>query len=78
MEEGEKYAGDEVILGGVGGREGVEGWEEWVSCWVNEAISVRGALGRRMVPSCEGDWESRERGKDWTSGELKEVGGPEE
>jgi len=60
IDEGEKYAGDPVTLE-VGGRGG-EGWG--CCCWDNEAISERGVLGRRIAPSCGGDWESRERGKD--------------
>lgn len=46
----------------------------------SEAISERGALGRRMPPSrgrsC-GDWELGSRGmeKEETAGELKEDGG---
>jgi len=52
IDEGEKYAGDPVTLEGVGGRGG-EGWG--CCCWDNEAISERGALGRRIAPSCGGD-----------------------
>lgn len=40
-------------------------------------MSDNGAFGRRMPPSCGGDWESRERGKVCTLGELKEVEGAE-
>lgn len=40
-------------------------------------MSDNGAFGKRIPPSCGGEWESRERGKVWTLGELKEVGGLE-
>lgn len=51
-----------------------------VDGWRMEATSERGLVGSLIPPSCGGDRESRERGKLWTIGELKEVGGadPEE
>ena len=40
-----------------------------------DAMSVKGALGKRMPPDGGEPESSRERGKGDTLGELKEVGG---